>query len=134
MGVVLLQALAHHAGALGVSLVVLQAFAVHGGENAAMHGLEAVAGIGQRAPDDDRHRVGEIGAAHLLFDVHGEKVGAAVGRRAAFERELGILIVCHKVFSGPPERRQKGCGKGGAGVRGLCFYFTRSGRVLARLR
>ena len=76
---VLLQALAHHAGALGVALVVLQALSVHGRENAAMHGLQSVAGIGQRAPDDHRHRVGEIRAAHLLFNVDGDMVGAASG-------------------------------------------------------
>ena len=89
-------------GALGVLLVVLQAHLAHGVEHAAMHGLEAVAGVGQRAPDDDRHRVVEIRAAHLLFDVDGNETGA-VGRRTAIERELGVLIVCHR-DSGSPRR------------------------------
>ncbi len=95
VGMVLFEALAHHAGALGVALVVLQAFAVHGGENAPMDGLEAVAGVRQRAPDDNAHRISEIGVTHLLFDVDGNVAGIA-GRRTAVERELGVLIVCHR--------------------------------------
>ena len=47
-------------GALGVLLVVLQPHLVHRVEHAPVHGLEAVAHIGQRTPDDDRHRVLEI--------------------------------------------------------------------------
>ena len=63
--------------ALGVLLVRLQAHLVHGVENAAMHGLEAVANVGQRAPDDDRHGVVEIRAAHLVFNVDGDEVRCA---------------------------------------------------------
>ena len=132
VGMVDAHRLADDLGALGVFLVVLQAHLAERVEHAPMHGLEAVAGIGQRAPDDHRHRVVEIGAAHLLFDIDGDEVGAAVGRRAAFERELGILIVCHKGLFRPAGRRRKGSGKSGAGLRGLCFYFTRSKRVSAR--
>jgi hypothetical protein len=61
-----------------------------------MDGLEAVAGIGESAPDDDRHGVVEIGAAHLLFDIDGDEVAA--GRDTAIERELGVLVVCHRGF------------------------------------
>jgi hypothetical protein len=78
-------ALADDFGALGVLLVVFEAHLAHGVEDAAMDGLEAVAGIGQSAPDDDRHRVIEIGAAHLFFNVDGDEVGAAAWRRTAFE-------------------------------------------------
>ena len=63
-----------------------------------MHGLEAVAGVRQRAPDDDGHGVVEVGAAHLLLDVDGNEAGTAVGRKTAIEGELRILIVCHKGF------------------------------------
>jgi hypothetical protein len=62
-----------------------------------MDGLEAIAGVGQGAPDDNRHGVVEIGAAHLLFDIDRNEVGAA-GRKTAVERELGVLIVCHRIF------------------------------------
>jgi hypothetical protein len=61
-----------------------------------MDGLQAIAGIRQSAPDDDRHRVVEIRPAHLIFDVDGDEITA--GRSAAVEGELGVLIVCHKGF------------------------------------
>ena len=34
-----------------------------------MDGLEAVADIGQRAPDIHRHRVVQVGLAHIGFDI-----------------------------------------------------------------
>jgi hypothetical protein len=40
----------------------------HAPENAAMHGLEAIAHVGQRAADDDRHRVVQERAFHLFLD------------------------------------------------------------------
>ena len=132
MRVILLQALADHAGALGVTLVVLQAFAVHGGEDAAMDRLQAVAGIRQRAPYDHRHGIGEIGAAHLLFNVHGDKAGAAEWRRTAFEGELGILIVWHRGHFMPAGRRRNRSGKALPAWGGLWLYFTSSKRLSAR--
>ena len=41
---------------------------LHRVEHAAVHGLEAVADVGQGAPDDDGHRVVQVRLAHLLFD------------------------------------------------------------------
>jgi hypothetical protein len=41
----------------------------HAVEDAALDGLEAVAHVGQRPPDDHAHRVVEIGFLHLDFDV-----------------------------------------------------------------
>ncbi len=96
VGMVVAHDLADDLGALGVLLVVLQAHLLHGVEDAAVDGLEAVAGVGEGAADDDRHGVVEIGAAHLLFDIDGDEVAA--GRNAAIERELGVLIVCHRGF------------------------------------
>ena len=52
-----------------ISLVVSVAEFVHRPEHAAVDWLEAVAHVGQCAPDDDRHCVVEIRAAHLVFDV-----------------------------------------------------------------
>ncbi len=100
VGMVFLQTFADDAGAFGIAFVVLHALAIHGGEDAAMDGLEAVAGIGERAPDDDGHGVVEIRAAHLLFNVDGDEAGCAwtggtIGR-IAVERKLRVLIVCHK--------------------------------------
>ena len=70
--VIFLDDLADHARALRVALVGRDAFLVHRVEDAAMHGLQAVAHVGQRAPDDHAHRVVEIRPPHLVFDVDGD--------------------------------------------------------------
>jgi hypothetical protein len=49
----------------------------HPEEHAALHGLEAVADVGQRARDDHRHRVVEVRDPHLVLDAGGLD---AVGR------------------------------------------------------
>ena len=48
-----------------------------------MHGLEAVARIGQRAADDHAHGVIEIGFFQFVFDRDGRDRTAAFGGRAA---------------------------------------------------
>ena len=75
--VILLQTLADDAGALHVLAIVQHAHVVHGVQNAAMHRLQAVANVGQRAADDDRHRIVEIRTPHLVFNVDGLHVGRA---------------------------------------------------------
>jgi hypothetical protein len=67
--VILADHVADDARALLVSLVVLIAEFVHRPEHASVDGLEAVAHIGQRAADDDRHGVVEIRTPHLFFDI-----------------------------------------------------------------
>ncbi len=71
--VVLAHHLADDEGGLAVGPVRLQAEVVHRVEHPAVHGLEAVADVGQRAPDDHAHRVVEVRGAHLggdLADLH----------------------------------------------------------------
>ena len=51
-----------------VAAVPLVAVHLHRVEDAAMHRLQPVADIGQRARHDHAHRVIEVGALHLLFD------------------------------------------------------------------
>ena len=104
-GVAVRMVVAHHVAddlrGLGVLLVELEAHLLHAVEDAAMHGLEAVAGVGQGAADDDRHGVVEVGAAHLLLDVDGQKLqgsGAggrtgAVSARAAGGRVVGVGVL-----------------------------------------
>ena len=46
----------------------VKAHLVHRVENAAMHGLQPVADIRERAGGDDRHRVIEVGLAHFKRD------------------------------------------------------------------
>ncbi len=52
-----------------------------------MHGFQAVADVGQRAPDDHAHGVVEIRTPHLVFDVDGDQVLLAV----ATERHLAAV-------------------------------------------
>ncbi len=73
VGMVVTHDVADDLGRLGVLLVVLEAHLLHAVEDAAMHGLEAVANVGQGAADDDGHRVVEIRPAHLVFNIDGEK-------------------------------------------------------------
>ena len=56
-------------GAFAVAAVRGQAEVVHGHEDAALHGLEAIAHIRQRARDDHAHRVVEVRLLHLSFDI-----------------------------------------------------------------
>jgi hypothetical protein len=72
--VVPLQHLPHHAGALRVPPVVEEVLTEHRVEDAPVDGLEPVAGVGQRPPDDHRHRVVHVGLAHLVLDVDGDAV------------------------------------------------------------
>ena len=62
-----------------VAAVPLVAVDLHRIEDAAVHGLQPVADIGQRARHDHAHRVIEVGAPHLLFDRDRGDVGS--GRR-----------------------------------------------------
>ncbi len=75
--VILAEHLANHLGALHVLAIVQQAHVVHGIQDAAVHRLESVAHVGQRASDDDRHRIVEIRTPHLFFNVDGLHVGRA---------------------------------------------------------
>ena len=98
---------AHHvaddAGALARGTIGLKAHLLHGVENAAVHGLEPVADIGQGAADDDRHGIVEIRLAHLVFNVDGLNVqcaGTAIAAAGWWSQgEFGILIVRHNLQS-----------------------------------
>src|SRR5690606_34855867 len=78
--------LAHDPGRLHVPPVRTQPHLVHLVEDPPLHGLEAVAGVRQRAGVDDRVGVFQEGALHLGGDVdvddlllHGRRRGAASG-------------------------------------------------------
>ena len=71
----------------------------HAPENAAMHRLETIAHVGQRAADDDRHRVVQEGAFHLLLDLDHLHADARA-TVAAVAAGLGsrIRIVARRLF------------------------------------
>ena len=73
--VVLAHDVADESGRLLVGPVVPVRLLPHPEEDAAVHGLEAVAHVGERAPDDDGHRVVEIAPLDLLFDGDGNLLG-----------------------------------------------------------
>ena len=78
VGVVLLEHLTDHTGALAVAAAAQQSLAEHGVQDAAVHRLEPVARVGERAADDHAHRVVEIRRTHLVLDVHVEQVSGYV--------------------------------------------------------
>ena len=66
--VIALEHLADDAGALAVLLGRIEAHLAHRVQDAALHGLEAVAHVGERARRDDGHGIGEVALPHLVFD------------------------------------------------------------------
>ena len=82
-GVAVRVVVTHHltddAGALDVAAVGAEALVVHREQHAAVHRLEAVADLGQGAADDDRHRVVDVAALHLLLEVDRLDAVAARG-------------------------------------------------------
>ena len=71
VGVVRAHDVADHLGALGVGSVGQQPLVVHRVEDPAVDRLQAVPHVGQGPRHDDRHRVLEEGALHLLLDLDG---------------------------------------------------------------
>ena len=71
VGVVLADHVADHAGGFFVGLVPVVVELVHGEQHAPVHGLEAVADIGQGAAHNDAHGVVEIGLLELVLNGDG---------------------------------------------------------------
>src|SRR5260370_173916 len=83
-GVVLANHVAHAARGFLVGTVGAVAALPHAEEHAPVHRLQTVAHVGQRAADDHAHRVIEVAALHLLFDVDRDgQLAAGIGGRAA---------------------------------------------------
>ena len=82
----------HNTGALlrGVREVVAQF--VHGKEHAAVHGLKAVAHVGQRTPNDHAHGVIKVGALHFGFKRNRQRF-QRIGNRHAVGFALGIVLI-----------------------------------------
>ena len=69
VGMVLAYHLADYAGGLHVLGVPGVVKPVHGVQAAPVNGLQAVAHVRERAPDDDAHGVVDVVPRHLLFDL-----------------------------------------------------------------
>ena len=71
-----------------------------------MDGLEAIAHVGQRAADDDAHRVVEVGALQLLLDGHGHDPPAdLVVRHARLPLKRSPCCAMARSGSWPAEAR-----------------------------
>ena len=71
---VLADHVADDASRLLVGLVVVVAKFAHGMQHTSMYRLQAIADIRQGSPDDDAHRVVEIGLLHLLFEAYRQNL------------------------------------------------------------
>ena len=92
MGMVTTQHITDGGNALTVGLIVGEAVLVHGVENAAVDGLQAIADIGQGTTHDDGHSVLDVGGLHLLYKLalHDFLLGIA--------QRFGIVVhifMCH---------------------------------------
>ena len=94
--VVLTHDVTDDARALREAAVGAVAAVVHRVEHPAVHRLEAVAYVGQRAADDDRHRVVDVGALHrgLQLDRLDPAARARVVASGAVVPSVGISVTC----------------------------------------
>ena len=87
---------AHHvaddAGAFHVRPVGRVVVLVHREQNAAVHGLQPVAHVGQGAADDHAHRVSEIALPHFVGDGNRSDVGSGRGRSGVVSVGQGDLF------------------------------------------
>jgi len=95
VGVVVGHDMARRAGALDVVAVGPEALHVHRPQDAAVHRLEAVACVRKRTGHDDRHRVVQEGALHLLLDLDDLDGVARVLGRGLLVGRLGRGDVSH---------------------------------------
>ncbi len=58
---------------------------MHREQDAAMDRLQAVAHVGQSAPDDDAHRIVEIRLTHLVFQIDVQNFASDFGHAEFFE-------------------------------------------------
>ena len=112
---------------LAVLLVRRVAGLVHRVEHAPVHRLEAVAHVGQRAPDDDAHRVVQVGLAHLVFDVDRDQLLRE--RAAAVRRVHGFTL---SLMPAHPAVGCAACYRDGGGVARRGGLRRRSERARRR--
>ena len=101
MGVVFAQDFAHHPSAFAVRAVAGEAQFVHRVKDPAVHGLEAVAGIGQGPAHDHTHRVLHVGARHLIAEVGLDDPSVRIPR-TVFTGSGGSAWIRHSRPPGTP--------------------------------
>ena len=77
-GVTMRMVFTHHltncAGRFAVRFIVGKTAFMHGIQDATMNRLKTISHIRQRTADNNRHRIREVGGAHLLLNGYGQKV------------------------------------------------------------
>ncbi len=119
---------AHHARAFLVARFGIELELAHGVEDAAMHRLQPVAHVGQRARHDGGERVGEIALAQRLGEIHVADF-AGLGWLGFAHADLSIAFAQRPRGSvaTPPELRQRiGCAQ--PAVLRPCGASTRRSR------
>ncbi len=84
--------IADHARGFLVGLVPVVAQFAHGVQHAPVHGLQAVADVGQSAADDHAHRVIQVGFAHLVFEIYGQYFASDLGHLRESGEAFSALI------------------------------------------
>jgi len=74
---------------------------LHRPQEAAMHGLEAVAHVGQRARHDRGQRIGQIAFAQRVLEIDGADIGGKTGGH------VESVLVGQRVGSGGKDLRQR---------------------------
>ena len=95
VGMVVTQHLTDDLGALAEGRARREVQTAHRVEDAAMHGLQAVPGVGDGAPDDHAHRVIEVGRPHLLLDAHRMQIRARLRLRGGIVGRGRRVLVGH---------------------------------------
>ena len=76
---VLTDDVADDAGRFFVRLVVIVTQLAHGEQDTPVNRFQAIADIGQRAPDDNAHGVVEVRLPHLIFEIDGKDLLSRLG-------------------------------------------------------
>ena len=115
--VVLADHVADDARGLLVGLVPVVAELAHREQHAAVHGLQAVAHVGQRAAHDHAHRVIEVRLLHLVFEIDVQDFAGDFGHESVLVVEAG---------SSRPKKRNNTTGRSPAGsARAVRFGILR---------
>lgn len=85
--VVFTAGVAANTGALHFFRAGVEVEVVHGDKDAALRGLETVAGVGESAGNDDAHGIGEITVAQIVVDVQ-----VANAQPSVFVGDFGLGI------------------------------------------
>jgi hypothetical protein len=89
--VVVTHRLGDRTGRLGVAAVRTEPGVVHRVEHAAVHRLETVAHLRQRAPDDHAHGIVDVAVLHLLLNV--DRFGPVPGGTVGWQGGVSHLIL-----------------------------------------